>query len=366
MVIKFRSDLYQKHDNSPYDTVDTFHYAIYHPNGAGKLQKRHPMSKWFLIPHHTTCVYHACVFDEESQLKGNTDACKAMAARHIESILDRIITEYPYWNRTGGSDHMLVFSWDQASEVIGYHSPIRKQISSCVHLTSLGTRDPNASANFDINKDIVIPPFANYTAAFEKFPTAFKSYNPIVDLLTSRLFSSDWSLRQRPVFAYFRGTIIEEYRYSFGVRQYIKELGVALPDRYFIREGHVEPNEYWEELANSTFSLCPSGWSPWSPRLFDSIIALSIPVVFADDSILPFESEIPYHNFVVRIRNADVGTLDSALKSISEADIRRKKLLMIKYREKLVWWRQSNKSEGGAFALLLKVLENRTSRKEEL
>jgi len=32
---------------------------------------------------------------------------------------------------------------------------------------------------------------------------------------------------------------------------------------------------YWEELADATFSLCPSGWSPWSPRFFDRFLSFS-------------------------------------------------------------------------------------------
>lgn len=101
-------------------------------------------------------------------------------------------------------------------------------------------------------------------------------------------------------------------RYSFGVRQYLKELGSIFPQKYKIHENHSP--EYWNELGESLFSLCPSGWSPWSPRLFDSIMTGSIPIIFADDTQLPFEYWIPYRDFSVKIYNKDVGDLDRILK----------------------------------------------------
>ena len=72
----------------------------------------------------------------------------------------------------------------------------------------------------------------------------------------------------RPTFASFRGTIFDDYAYSKGVRQALRELAKGDPDKLKVS---ASPHPFYlEEMAQSTFCLCPSGWSPWSPRLFEA------------------------------------------------------------------------------------------------
>jgi len=57
----------------------------------------------------------------------------------MKNIVDHISNKWPYWNETLGINHLLVFSWDQASEVLGYHTePIRQRIHNTIHITTLG------------------------------------------------------------------------------------------------------------------------------------------------------------------------------------------------------------------------------------
>ena len=46
-----------------------------------------------------------------------------------------------------------------------------------------------------------------------------------------------------------------------------------------------EPNYkflYFEDMATSTFCLCPPGWASWTPRLFEALMFACIPVVVTD------------------------------------------------------------------------------------
>jgi hypothetical protein len=150
---------------------------------------------------------------------------------------------------------------DQASEVLGWVSTTRTKIAPTIHLTTLGSILP--SPNFSPHKDIVIPSYADYSTVMTLFPG-----------------SGSWMTAERDVYAYFRGTILKDDRYSWGVRQYLKDLGRTNPEKYAVHVGHSP--EYWTEMGNVVFSLCPSGWSSWSPRLFDSMVTGAIPVIFAD------------------------------------------------------------------------------------
>ncbi|KAJ3105842.1 hypothetical protein HDU97_007486 [Phlyctochytrium planicorne] len=295
---------------------------------------------FYLVPQYSTCHYHKCVFEKSK----STDQCKEDTAAYLTESKQ-------HWNVSGGSDHLLIFTWDQASEVLGWNHPIRKRISSTIHLTTLGSQIP--FENFNPHKDIVIPPFANFSRVLEiqkqnaieaklieTFQGIMKDFNVtrILDELLAASYnaiSNFGGLPTRGIFAYFRGTILPDFRYSFGVRQYLKELGNLYPDLYWVREGHSP--DYWHELLNSTFSLCPSGWSSWSPRLFDSIVAGAIPVIFADNIALPFEYNVDYREFSVKLRNDDVSQLHSVLQSISPAEILRKRRAIDKIVPSFVW-----------------------------
>ena len=102
-----------------------------------------------------------------------------------------------------------------------------------------------------------------------------------------------------------------------------------------IEQGH--SSTYLQELGDSVFSLCPSGWSSWSPRLFESIFTASIPVVFADGIRLPFETDISYRDFIVKIKNENVGMLENILVSLNADQIRRKRQNMLRIRHHLAW-----------------------------
>jgi hypothetical protein len=342
-----------------------------------------PNASWYLIPQYSTCYYHHCVFTEKQE----PEDCKLKIGKYVDAIVDYISVEYPYWNKTRGADHILIFPWDQASEVLGWGSVYQKRVSSCVHLSTLGT--VHRYENHDPHKDVVIPPYANFSKALQLYPNESNSIwatpgrfllgqydfisnmlGPILEVLSqwtqpimaSYLDSSSqkqWMTRKRTVFGYFRGTIIEDTRYSYGVRQYLRELGRILPEKYHIHELHSKT--YWEELGDAVFSFCPSGWSPWSPRLFDSVMAGAIPVIFADGTRLPFEDIIDYKLFAIKLLNGDVHMLDSVLSKVTDTEIDNKRNAMMQIRHHFVW--NSPPKPGDAFYTTIDQLRRKRQSK---
>jgi hypothetical protein len=67
-------------------------------------------------------------------------------------------------------------------------------------------------------------------------------------------------------------------------------------------------------MVKATFCLCPLGWAPWSPRIFESVQIGCIPVIIADDIILPFEKYFNWERIAVRVKEADVPRLEEILK----------------------------------------------------
>lgn len=76
------------------------------------------------------------------------------------------------------------------------------------------------------------------------------------------------------------------------------------------------------------FCLCPLGWAPWSPRLVEAVIFGCIPVIIADDIVLPFADAIPWEEIGVYIPEKDVPNLDTILTNISPEVILKKQRLL--------------------------------------
>jgi hypothetical protein len=68
-----------------------------------------------------------------------------------------------------------------------------------------------------------------------------------------------------------------------------------------IIDGHIETSEYIKTIQSSVFSLCPEGFLPWSPRIYESIQIGAIPVILADNIVLPFERFINWRSLSAKI-----------------------------------------------------------------
>jgi hypothetical protein len=88
------------------------------------------------------------------------------------------------------------------------------------------------------------------------------------------------------------------------------------------------PSTYYEDMQRAIFCLCPLGWAPWSPRLVEAVVFGCIPVIIADDIVLPFADAIPWEQISVFVAERDVPRLDSILTSIPLQDILRKQRLL--------------------------------------
>ncbi len=83
------------------------------------------------------------------------------------------------------------------------------------------------------------------------------------------------------------GKIIRRKEWHYEQIVYKKQIGGTDLDEATQIEKNSQEKEYKDILLNSTFSLCPSGSGPNSIRLWESLGALSIPVIFSNNLRLP-------------------------------------------------------------------------------
>jgi hypothetical protein len=72
-------------------------------------------------------------------------------------------------------------------------------------------------------------------------------------------------------------------------------------DPNFYVSQRVEYSEYENVLSSSVFTFCPKGVGLSSYRFFECFHLNTIPILIADDVILPFEKDLDYKNFIVKI-----------------------------------------------------------------
>jgi hypothetical protein len=223
---------------------------------------------------------------------------------------------------------------------------LRNRLASSIHLTHVGT--PTAGKTFDSRKDICIPALRTYTEV-EAYPNRYET-----DLENPH--------KQRAIFAYFRGTFKgNNWAYGRGIRHAIEVYGREDPHNYFVKDKHGQ--FYWNELLRARFALCPPGWSSWSPRLFDAVLAGAIPVIISDDWIPPFSELIDYNDFSIRVPESKIEKLTEILKSIPiEVEARLRANLKNIY-ERFVY-SMDYYGEKDAFESIYEILVRRKQQKE--
>ena len=124
---------------------------------------------------------------------------------------------------------------------------------------------------------------------------------------------------------YFRGNVdLEGKVCSRGIRPWIKEYcshpDVGRKNCHFFPEtgsntemgeedgisnnrNNNNTNNQEEEITmtNAVFALSPAGWACWSSRLYDAYYQMVIPILLADDMVLPYEKYLKYDDLLVRV-----------------------------------------------------------------
>lgn len=100
-------------------------------------------------------------------------------------------------------------------------------------------------------------------------------------------------------------------RYSHGVRSFFESFS-HIPNWTI---GDFK-DTYIHELAHAQYGLAPEGWTLDTTRLWDYLAWGVVPVVIADGVILPFEDDIDWNSFIVRVRRDEVHMLPRILDSI--------------------------------------------------
>ncbi|WJX68810.1 putative glucuronoxylan glucuronosyltransferase irx7, variant 2 [Trifolium repens] len=252
---------------------------------------------FFFVP-----VYVSCNF---STINGFPAIGHARAL--ISSAVELVSTEYPFWNRSRGSDHVFVASHDFGAcfhtlEDNAIREGIPAILKNSIVLQTFGVEHEHPCQDVE---NVVIPPYVSpekVRRTLEKAP---------VD-------------GRRDIWAFFRGKM-EVHPKNVSGRYYSKRVRTDIwrkfnGDRRFYLQRH-RYSGYQMEIARSVFCLCPLGWAPWSPRLVESVALGCVPVIIADGIRLPFSSAVNWADISLTVAEKDVGKLDKILQRVAATNL---------------------------------------------
>lgn len=252
---------------------------------------------FFFVPVYVSCNFSAI----------NGFPAIGHARSLIKSAIEVVSSELPFWNRSGGSDHVFVASHDFGScfhtlEDVAIADGVPKFLKNSIILQTFGVTYKHPCQEVD---NIVIPPYISpesVRATLEKFPARGK----------------------RDIFAFFRGKM-ELHPKNVSGRYYSKRVRTVIWRNYnndlkFYLKRERFPG-YQSEIARSVFCLCPLGWAPWSPRLVESVALGCVPVIIADGIRLPFPLAVKWPEISLTVAERDVGKLGEILRHVAATNL---------------------------------------------
>ncbi|CAN4120385.1 unnamed protein product [Withania somnifera] len=252
---------------------------------------------FFFVP-----VYVSCNFS-----KVNGFPAIGHARNLISSAVGLISSEFPFWNRSSGLDHIFVASHDFGScfhtlEDVAMADGIPEFLKNSIILQTFGVQYDHPCQRAE---HIVIPPYVS------------------PESVRKTLAASDVN-GKRDIFAFFRGKM-EVHPKNVSGRFYSKKVRTTIlqkygNDRRFYLKHH-RFTGYQLEILRSTFCLCPLGWAPWSPRLVESVVLGCVPVIIADGIDLPFSTVVPWSKISITVGEKDVAKLGTILEEVAERNL---------------------------------------------
>jgi len=267
---------------------------------------------------------------------------------HVTRVAEYVQEHFPYWNRTGGRDHIVWVPGDRSSCYL--RSNLSKAMIKLTHFGYFDHGAPMVLEDARHNRD-------------------WGCYHPLRDVVMSPYFADGgrWAAdtfnnqsfaEQRPTMFFFSGGLrLDSPEYSGNTRQSIASY-VDSWDSGEIKFVHGYVQDYRHELRSARFCLAPYGHG-FGIRIVHAAVSGCIPVVIQEHVYQPFEDVLPYEEFSLRLNNADIHRLPDLLRAIGPERLAALQRGLQKYWPAFVW----HTEEGGkAFEYAMLELRRRSLR----
>ena len=245
------------------------------------------------------------------------DLASVRSLQWHEKILEHVRTAHPYWNRSGGADHLWPFTHDEGA---CYAPQALRRATLLVHWGRTH-RHPNGSSEYHLWR---VKPWGRRMYGWERCYDACKdlvlpSWRRPEDLASSPYLHPELDTG-RPNLFYFNGNLgrtTQLQNYSFGLRQQLVDL---YPASRYERQGFIVTDQrtqrYGALLSSAKFCGVLPGWG-WSGRMEDAVLHGCIPVILQDGVHTPWETVLDWQAYSLRVPRHEMGGLLERLQAIS-------------------------------------------------
>ncbi|CAL9056048.1 probable glycosyltransferase At5g03795 [Musa acuminata AAA Group] len=209
----------------------------------------------------------------------------------LRDYVNGIAAMFPFWNKTRGADHFLVACHDWGPYTTTQHEELCKNT-----IKALCNSDASEGI-FIRGRDVSLP---ETTIRDPKKPLRYVGGNRVSQRSILAFFAGNMHGRVRPILLKYWGDKDEDMR-IYG----------PLPNRVSRQMSYVQ------HMKASKFCICPMGYEVNSPRIVESIYYECVPVIIADNFVLPFEELLDWSAFSVVVAEKDIPNLKNILLGIS-------------------------------------------------
>uniref|UniRef100_I1NQ07 Exostosin GT47 domain-containing protein n=1 Tax=Oryza glaberrima TaxID=4538 RepID=I1NQ07_ORYGL len=215
-------------------------------------------------------------------------------AAYLRDFVKGLAAKYPFWNRTRGADHFLVacHDWLQGSYTTTAHGDLRRNT-----VKALCNAD-SSEGIFTPGRDVSLP---ETTIRTPRRPLRYVGGLPVSRRGILAFFAGNVHGRVRPVLLKHWGDGRDDDMRVYG----------PLPARVSRRMSYIQ------HMKNSRFCLCPMGYEVNSPRIVEALYYECVPVIIADNFVLPLSDVLDWSAFAVVVAEKDVPDLKKILQGIT-------------------------------------------------
>lgn len=206
----------------------------------------------------------------------------------LKNYTEKIAAKYPFWNRTGGTDHFLAACHDWAPYETKNH------MEHCIRALC----NADVTAGFKIGRDVSLP------ETFIRSPR-----NPL-----RRVGGKPPSKRNILAFyaggmhGYVRPILLKHWKNKDPEMKIFGQMPRSVETKM----------NYIQHMKSSKFCICPKGYEVNSPRVVEAISYECVPVIISDNFVPPFFEVLNWEAFSVIVAEKDILKLKEILVSIPE------------------------------------------------
>ena len=129
------------------------------------------------------------------------------------------------------------------------------------------------------------------------------------------------------------------------------DAGVLLGTPQDVAAAHGRTLSYDEVMARSVFTLCPAGYGRWSFRFIEALLHGSIPVMLADDYVLPFADQVRWDDYAIVVPESQSLDVVQLLRALPVERVTRLQANIVRDRARFM--------KAGVLEMLGRALESR-------